>query len=182
MFKGYGCRIIVPFMGTRWNRTVTSDDIQPIHVASSAGTILKTELFRKLGGYDSGMIFYGGAEPEFSIRGWLSGAEIVSIPNLTISHRFKMQDEKDAFLKELRPFMIHNNLRFGLLYLNNLSILQMIRYYALNFPDKIQEGLKLIENSDVWERRSILKGLLKHDFYWFVNKFGITDHIGQHIL
>jgi hypothetical protein len=78
--------------------------------------------------------------------------------------------------------MVHNNLRLGLLYLNELTSLQMIRYYTLNFPDHIQDALKLIRISDVWQRRTFLKKTLKYNLDWLIEKFNILDQLGQPIL
>lgn len=180
-FKAYGCSLIVPFMGTKWNR-VAPEGITSVQIASSAGTILPTALFHEIGGYDSGMRIYSGAEPEFSVRAWLSGAEIVSVPQLEVIHYFKPKEHLDAFLEGLRPFMIHNSLRFGLLYLSELAILQQTRYFALSFPDEVQEAFRMVEDSNVWQRREFLETKLKYNFTWFVNRFDLKDQVDQAIL
>ncbi|MGG4420160.1 glycosyltransferase [Bacillus subtilis] len=181
-FMGYGCSLVVPYMGTRWNRSPSTDDSKYVQIASSAGTILTKKLFEKIGGYDPGMILYGGAEPEFSLRAWLSGAEIVSAPSLHIFHRFKTKPEINRFLEGLRPSMVHNNLRFGLLYLSELACLQMIRHYTMLYPEQMQTAIKMLRNSDVWKRRMLLNEVLHYDFKWFVHKFNVKDQIEQEIL
>lgn len=181
VFKGYGCNLVVPFMGTHWNREVVKD-VSPIQIAACPGTVLYSELFKKVGGYDSGMIRYGGAEPEFSIRAWLSGAEIVLVPQIEVQHRFKLKEERDLFLAEVRTFMVHNCLRFGLLYLNELASLQLIRYHTLKFPEHIQDALRIVERSDIWQRKTFLEKTLKYNLDWFVQKFNILDQSGEPIL
>src|SRR6266436_1769056 len=157
--SGYGCRLVVPFMGTYWN-TIPPDGIQPVQIASSAGTVLYREAFQKLGGYDEGMQIYGGAEPEFSIRAWLSGLEIRTIPSLVIGHRFKSEETRNRLNASRRVFMIHNNLRFGLLYLEEDMILKMIRLMAWEFPSRVREAFRMVEASDVFERRLQLERTL----------------------
>jgi GT2 family glycosyltransferase len=76
--RGYVGSLAVPSMGFRWNHDLRTT-VAPVQIASCIGTILKRELFMKIGGYDDGIILYGGAEQEFSVRAWLSGAEIVSV-------------------------------------------------------------------------------------------------------
>jgi glycosyltransferase involved in cell wall biosynthesis len=180
-FQGYGCRLVVPFMGTYWNREVPGA-LHTVQIAACIGTVLTRELFYKIGGYDNNMIFYGAAEPEFSVRAWLSGAEIVCVRGLEVRHRFKPKQERDTFIDWHRPFMIHNSLRFGMLYLSDLGCMQMIRYYAMKFPGQVQEGLQMLTGSDVWERRELLRSTLVYDFAWFVEKFGITDDVGRSLL
>jgi GT2 family glycosyltransferase len=173
----------VPYMGTEWNRELAEAG-QPafVQIASAAGTVLTRELFELIGGYDSGMRLYGGAEPEFSIRAWLSGAEIVSIPSLHILHRFKTKPEIERFLMNLKPHMLHNNLRFGLLYLGELAILQMLRYYTKLYPEYIQEAVRQVNAGDFRDRRAALEAALPHDFAWFVGRFGLRDQAGAEIL
>jgi glycosyltransferase involved in cell wall biosynthesis len=180
-WQGLGCSLVVPYMGTSWNikRLRTP---HPVQIASSAGTILERSLFHKIGGYDVGMITYGAAEPEFSLRAWLSGAEILCVPELKLGHRFQRQADASRFLNRHRSILMHNNIRFGLLYLSRASSLQMLRHYAMKFPRHMVKALRLIDASDVWERRAFLQKSLAHDFAWFVSKFNLTDQIGLPIL
>lgn len=176
-FRGYGCSLVIPWMGTRWNPAVPEGD-RLVHVASSAATVLGRDLFHRVGGYDAGMVHYGGAEPEFSVRCWLSGARVVSVPELEVLHRFKPRKERVAFLKQVRPALVHNSLRFGLLYLNDAASLQMLRYYAMLFPDHAERALADIDRSDVWRRRAMLRRTLPRDFEWLKATLGLTDHAG----
>jgi glycosyltransferase involved in cell wall biosynthesis len=178
---GFGCSLVVPYMGTSWN-VKRQRRQHAVQIASSAGTILERKLFYKIGGYDMGMITYGAAEPEFSLRGWLSGAEIRSVPELKLRHRFREVADTPRFLNRNRSILMHNNIRFGLLYLSRASSLQMLRHYAMKFPNNMRKALELIEASDVWERRALLQKSLAHDFAWFVDKFNLTDQIGLPIL
>ena len=57
-FKGYGCSLLIPFMGTKWNKATEGESLFYIHIASSAGTVLHRELFDNIEGYDSDMILY----------------------------------------------------------------------------------------------------------------------------
>jgi glycosyltransferase involved in cell wall biosynthesis len=180
-FHGYGCRLAVPFMGTYWNRE-KPPGVMLVQIAACHGTVLKNELFRKIGGYDFGMLYYAAAEPEFSVRAWLTGAEILQVPDLEVKHRFRQKDERTKFLNDLRPFMIHNSLRFGILYMSERAILQMIRYFSLKFPNQTQKALAMVTVSDVWRRRAHLRQTLRHDFDWYVRKFSIKDDIGREIL
>jgi glycosyltransferase involved in cell wall biosynthesis len=180
-FRGYGCSLLVPFMGTAWNREPIAGEPPFVQIASSAGTVLTKELFEKIGGYDEGMRLYGGIEPEFSVRAWLSGAEIVSVPSLRMLHRFKTKPEVERFVGELKPHLVHNNLRFGLLYLGESVSLQMIRHFAMMYPDEIGEAVRQVEASDIGERRKVLGTRLRHDFAWFVRRFGVKDQTGAEV-
>jgi GT2 family glycosyltransferase len=180
-FRGYGCKLVVPFMGTHWNRVPAAKG-EFVQVASAAGTVVRRDLFWRIGGYDEGMTVYGAAEPEFSVRAWLCGAEIVSAKELQVQHRFKPAADRNTFLRRYRPCMVHNNLRFGLLYLSNLGVLQMMRHYSMTFPRHLPQACRMLDRSDVWERRSVLQKNLKRDFAWFVRRFKLRDQAGNAIL
>jgi glycosyltransferase involved in cell wall biosynthesis len=177
-FAGYGCRLVVPFMGTYWMREPVERPTE-VQVAACPATALSRELFERIGGYDDGMLVYGAAEPEFSLRAWLSGAEIVLIPELRVQHRFKPIAERDQFLHRNREYMVHNGLRFGLLYFDQPGALQLLRYYRLKFPNMFDAALARVAHSDVWDRRAALADRLPRRFSWFVEHFALTDKIGD---
>jgi hypothetical protein len=128
------------------------------------------------------MIMYGAAEPEFSLRAWLSGAEVILVPQLLVEHRFKPQQERVAFIRGVREYMVSNSLRFGLLYADEDGALQLLRYYALKFPNLFPRALAIVERSDVWDRRAQLEATLTRPFSWFVDHFGLRDTAGGDIL
>jgi glycosyltransferase involved in cell wall biosynthesis len=179
--RGYGCRLVVPFMGTHWNTTPV-EGLAPVQIAPCSGTALPKALFDRLGGYDDGMLLYGAGEPEFSVRAWLHGAEIQIVGPLEVEHRFKPQDEILDFIETVRNFWVHNCIRFGLLYLSELSSLQLISYYVRTFPAITPNALAMIDQSDVWERRALLESHRERSFDWFVERFGVTDELGRGIL
>lgn len=180
-FAGYGCRLVVPFMGTYWNKTPVMAPVE-VQVAACPATVLPRELFRKLGGYDDGLLMYGSAEPEFSVRAWLSGAEIIVVPQLTVAHRFKPPQERLAFVRDMRPYMVRNGLRFGLLYTDEPAALQLLRYYSLKFPNLFRDALAAVQHSDVWERREQLRTQLPRDFSWFTGHFNLKDQADGDLL
>jgi glycosyltransferase involved in cell wall biosynthesis len=176
-FVGFGCRLVVPFMGTYWNRGVYEDPV-PVQIAACPATVLTRELFERIGGYDEGMVMYGAAEPEFSVRAWLTGAEILLVPQLRVEHRFKPQQERNAFVRAVRQHMVANALRFGLLYLSDEGAMQLLRYYSLKFPNLFHTALRAVERSDVWDLRAELEWRLPRSFAWFVERFGVKDQLG----
>jgi glycosyltransferase involved in cell wall biosynthesis len=176
-FAGYGCRLVVPFMGTYWN-TQPADGPREVQIAACPATVMPRELFDALGGYDEGIHMYGCAEPELSVRAWLWGAEVMLVPELTVAHRFKPRDERAEFIRDMRPHMVRNGLRFGLLYSSEAGAMQLLRYYALKFPDLFAGALRDVQESDVWERRAQLEAMLPRDFSWFADHFGLKDQAG----
>jgi glycosyltransferase involved in cell wall biosynthesis len=180
-FIGYGCKLVVPFMGTYWNRQASGAPA-PVQIAACPATAMTRALFNELGGYDAGMRLYGAAEPEFSVRAWLHGAEIWIHPDFQVEHRFKPKAERQEFIGEVRPYMVHNSLRFGLLYLSENGCMQLLRYQARKFPTLFCEAIRMVEQSDVWARREQLELQRRRPFEWFVQRFDLKDQIGGEIL
>jgi glycosyltransferase involved in cell wall biosynthesis len=180
-FRGYGCRLLVPLMGTSWNRE-TNGGVTPVPISVCSATVIPRDLFDKLGGYDPGMLQYGAGEPEFSVRAWLHGAEICSLADLEVEHEFKPRDEFTSFLAGVRLFWVHNCIRFGLLYLSELGCMQLLRYYARAFPAVFQQALEMVQSSNVWERREFLETRRQRSFEWFVGRFGLKNQIGGEII
>jgi glycosyltransferase involved in cell wall biosynthesis len=180
-YRGYGCHLVVPFMGTAWNKDVPHA-AAPVEIATSTATVITRDLFERLGGYDTGMLIYGAGEPEFSLRAWLHGAEIQLLPGLEVTHEFKTREQLGSFLGSIRHLWVHNCLRFGFLYLSELGCLQQLRFYSRAFPEVFPDALRMINESDVWERRALLEERRERSFSWFVEYFGIRDQIGSEIM
>ena len=177
-FRGYGCYLEFPSLGVWWLRSPNSFGGY-VPIAPCAGTILYTSLFRQLGGYDTAMPVYGAAEPEFSVRLWLSGAEIVIAPDLVLTHRFRPPAERKPFLQRIAAVQVRNYLRFALLYLDERELLETIRHYAIGAPEFTQAALSSLDHGDVWRRRDELQRALPLEFDWFARRFNLDGFSRQ---
>jgi hypothetical protein len=59
--------------------------------------------------------------------------------------------------------------------------MQLLRYYSRASPF-FQNALKMIEKSDVWERRAYLEKQRQRSFDWFVSYFGLKNQVGGEII
>jgi glycosyltransferase involved in cell wall biosynthesis len=176
-FRGYGGTLHLPSMGFHWLRNPTAYRGY-IPLSPCTGTVINRDLFLRIGGYDTAMPIYGAAEPEFSVRLWLSGAEIVSVPDLVLRHRFRPAAERRPFLDAIGRVLVHNYLRFGLLYLDQRRASQLFRYYAESAPEYFETAMRQVWNGDVWHRRNLLHQRLPVSFESFVRRFGLGDADG----
>jgi GT2 family glycosyltransferase len=177
-FRGYGCTLLIPSMGVDWIRDPSCyGGYAPISPCS--GTAIATDLFRRAGGYDTAMPIYGAAEPEFSVRLWLYGAEILCLPDLVLQHRFRPASERQPFLDAIARISLYNYLRFGMLYLDQQRIVQMLHYYSEQSPKHFPEALRSLSTGEVWQRRRLLEERLPARFASYVERFGIRDSFGM---
>jgi glycosyltransferase involved in cell wall biosynthesis len=177
-FTGYGCALDFPSMGTRWICAPPGAS-SFVPIAPCGGTVISSRLFWRVGGYDTLMPLYGSAEPELSVRLWLSGAKVKVVPELQIGHAFRPRADLLRFQDTIRGTLVHNALRFALLYLTRPLFLQVLRYHAALFATHTRAALQRLESDDVWWSRRELKRRLQHDFGWFVRKFDVRDPLGR---
>jgi glycosyltransferase involved in cell wall biosynthesis len=171
--QGFGASLEVPSLTIRWNPEPVGD-LAPVQVASSAGMVIDRQLYSSLGGFDPGMPFYGPHEAEFSVRAWLRGAEVLNLPGLQVLHRFRSAEEIDETLRADLHLVLHNRLRFALLYLPSDLVLKMVRDMTTDYPVQVvAQACDLVASSDVWTRRSLLRKKELLSFGWFSRKFGL---------
>jgi glycosyltransferase involved in cell wall biosynthesis len=169
-FRGYGCQLLLPSMGVTWIPVPFAYGVH-VPVAPCTGSVIDRALFHQLGGYDESLPVYGAAEPEFSVRLWLSGNEIVIVPELEIQHRFRPKAEHDAYRTSIRGALLANYLRFACYYLPWELLEQTYAYYSHSSPKDFQPCMDGIVAHGVWKRRADLANL-PLDFGWFLRRFG----------
>ena len=107
---------------------------------------------------------------------------MILVPEFVVHHRFKPRTERTTFVQQMRQNLVHNALRFGLIYQSEAGAMQLLRYYAEKFPNHFAHAIAEVDSSDVWSRRAELKQQLLHDFAWYVDRFDLKDQARQDIL
>ena len=173
-FRGHGCRLMLPAMAVTW---LAEPGVFGGYVPVSActGTVIDRSLFHHLGGYDETLPLYGAAEPEFSVRAWLSGYEIINVPELAIGHRFRPTTEQNQFLCAHGQLLRSNYLRFACCYLPEDLLLRTYDFYAGLAPEEFNACLAQLVAAGVWTQRETLQRKLRRDFRWFATRFAMID-------
>ena len=162
--KGFGMRFR-PDITIEW-LPLQQRSPYPVALIPWCCTAIRRDVFDKAGGFDEGMIRWGGVDLEFSLRLWLLGYELWLIPELEIFHLFR----------EDRPYhvewswVIHNRLRLAFLHFGRERVARAIE--ALRGHEAFPAGLSLTVERDVFLRRAQLAAARVHDDDWFFNKFG----------
>jgi glycosyltransferase involved in cell wall biosynthesis len=172
-FRGYGCTLILPSMGTSWIAAPASSQGH-VPVSACSCTVIDRRLFHHLGGYDESLPIYGAAEPEFSLRAWLHGYEIVNVPDLVIHHRFRPKVQFDAYRASIKRTLVRNYVRFSCYYLPEDLLMRAYGHYAAAAPEEYEECLAERIPQSAWRRREELSRL-PLDFNWFARKFNLTS-------
>jgi glycosyltransferase involved in cell wall biosynthesis len=171
-WAAYGCRLVYPDMGTRWNRKAPLPGSR-VAIAPCSGTVLTRELFCELGGYDPGMRDYFGGEPEFSVRAWILGADVRCLPQLRVLHRFKAHSEYSSYVRRVRPMMIYNAIRFASLYLSEARINEVRDYYMRAYPAQTAIAVGWLRPEEIERRRNIIERRAVRNFEWFARHYPV---------
>jgi glycosyltransferase involved in cell wall biosynthesis len=171
-FEGHGCNLVLPSMGVAWLGGDGGGGPHYVPVAACTGTVASRELFTRLGGYDETLPLYGAAEPELSVRAWLSGYVVVSTPDLRIGHRFRPRAAHGRFWQANRPRMVRNYLRFAAYYLPEPWLVLAWDHYRRSDPETVGDFERSDEYPSALARRDALARALPRDFAWYAAAFG----------
>ena len=172
-FRGFGCQLMLPSMGVTWI-AVPHAYGGYVPISACTGTVIDRHLFHQLGGYDETLPLYGAAEPEFSVRAWLSGSEIVNTPELAIYHRFRPRTAHDQLLASIGKLFRRNYLRFACYYLPEAMLRETYEYYRRLSSEEFESFTAELTIGHIWARRAHLQRSLPRDFSWFANRFFLT--------
>jgi glycosyltransferase involved in cell wall biosynthesis len=178
--RGFGASLRLPELTVGWNPQAQPGPAA-VQVAASAGMVIARDLYWSIGGFDPGMIMPGSADAEFSLRAWLSGAEVLNVPGLTVRCRAHGAAEPSQALpkpSEALPASLHtalhDRLRFAVLYLPSDLVLRLLSDMAASYPEAaVAQACSLLAVSDVWRRRSTLREHELLSFGWFLRRFGL---------
>jgi glycosyltransferase involved in cell wall biosynthesis len=170
---GYGLTLELPTMGVRWLPTAAPFGGY-VPVAACTCTVIDRGLFDRLGGYDETLPLYGAAEPEFSVRAWLSGYEVVSIPTLVVGHRFRPGQDRRRFEASNRYLLLKNYLRFACSYLPHNWLQAAFEHFKNLLGAAFDRCLAELACDGVWDRRARLLTQRVTDFPTYARRFALS--------
>jgi GT2 family glycosyltransferase len=165
--KGYGMKWTDAELNTAW---LSKQEEEPYAVPLLAGAFLAVRgaVFRRLGGFDAGMLDGGADDVELCLRLWTAGLQCVIAPGLEISW--------------MNPFaagavgpgdywgaLVYNLLRLATIHFGPTRIRSFVRQVAKDpvFPPACARLLV----SDAAERRKALVESRRHTAGWFFQRF-----------
>lgn len=177
-FVGSGLKLMCPDMWTHW-RTTRRREPAEVGASPCAATVIHRSTFHWLGGYDDELRLYGGGESEFGIHCWLSGVSIRTCPEFVVTHAFKSRTAYRAQWPRMKTDVVHNLLRIGLVYLDDLDAALTLNFFATTEPEAFRAAWRLLSLERIASRRRELSHTLKHDFAWFAQRFALKLRNGQ---
>jgi hypothetical protein len=126
---------------------------------------MRRGVFAGVGGFDTGLVGWGGEDAELCLRLWLLGYRCLVVPRAVIVHVFK-----DVLTHELpSDAVLHNLLRIAATHFGRERLARTIANRAgePQFPEAVARLL----DGDAFERRACLRATRAYDDDWYFARF-----------
>lgn len=164
---GYGLRWKNAALDVEWLHR-KGDEPYPVPIVSSCYMAMRREVFDKTGGFDPGLILWGGGEMELCFRLWALGYECRVVPGTRIAHLFRAK-----FPYTVESFdVLHNLLRTAIIHFDQDRLTAVIT--ALSKKPAFPRALALVLDSDVWIRRAEIRSQRVLDNPEFFDRFPMS--------
>ncbi len=162
---GYGLRWTGPDLMAEWLPRQRSNPY-PVPLLPGCCLAMRRDVFESIGGFDDGLLRWGGVEHELGLRLWLLGYELWLTPEVECAHLFR---EEGPYPVEW-SWVIHNRLRLAFLHFDRKRISRVVD--NLRDHPGFSDALALLADSDVSSRRCELASRYTRDAEWYFSTFG----------
>jgi GT2 family glycosyltransferase len=123
----------------------------PVPMLGGCFLAMRRKVFEHTGGFDDGLILWGGTDVELCFRLWTLGLECHLVPQVIVAHLFRRRFPYPVEAVTV----LHNLLRIAFVHFDEDRILRVVeaRRSDLKFP----EALARVVSSDAWARRDELR-------------------------
>ena len=162
--KAYGVGLAGPDLTIEWLQQ-RGESPYPVPILPGCCLAMRQDTFQAAGGFDDGLICWGGVDNELGVRLWLLGYELLVAPEVEVRHQFRTE----------RPFpvewswVLHNRLRLAFLHFSAPRIARVVE--ALRGHEDFAAAVALTVESDVAARRAQLASRRLYDDEWFFRRF-----------
>lgn len=161
---GFGMRWKNPALDVEWLPR-KSDEPYAVPIVCGCFLGMRREVFEETGGFDPGLILWGGGEMELCFRLWVLGYECLIEPRARVAHLFRPR-----FPYAVRPAaVLHNQLRIAMVHFGRDRLETVIA--ALNRNPVFPKALALARDSDLWSRRDVIRSQRARDDDAFFERF-----------
>jgi GT2 family glycosyltransferase len=163
---GYGQRVLGPDLSTGWLKR-SGRSPYPVPFLGSGFLAMRREVFQACGGFDEGLLRWGGNDLELGLRLWSLGYECWLDPRVEVAHLFR---EKHPYQVNWTQ-VLHNLLRIALIHFGQERQVRVIE--ALKNKPQFAAALALVTQGDAPQRRQVLAARRRREDGWFFDSFGM---------
>jgi glycosyltransferase involved in cell wall biosynthesis len=132
-----------------------------VPLVPGCGQAFRRDVFRRCGGYDSGMTRWGSEDHEICLRVHGLGLAVAIVPQSMIFHFFRQRHGYRVEAAEV----LHNLLRMAFVHLSDARFAQVVDAHRAS--PTLPRSLDLLEASDARARRDYWRAIRRRDDAWF---------------
>lgn len=164
--RGYGMTLKDSGLNIRWLPQASADPY-PVPILGGFFFAMRRDVLQESGGFDDGLVGWGGNDVELSIRLWMLGYECVVVPSVHVAHLFR---SRFPYVLPAEA-VVHNFLRIGCVHFNEPRLARLVD--RLSQQNRFGEALARFVAGDGWRRREEVRLRRLYDDDWFCSRFGI---------
>lgn len=169
---GFGLRWKNAALDVEWLHR-SGDEPYAVPIVSSLFMAMRREVFGQTGGFDPGLIRWGGAEMELSFRLWTLGYEGRITPRSRVAHMFRARFPYRVSATEV----LHNLIRVALVHFDQDRLAAVIA--ALRGNPVFPRAMSLVLHSDAWDRRADIHAQRVRNDQAYFDRFPSPGLTGQ---
>jgi GT2 family glycosyltransferase len=161
---GFGMRWKNAALDVGWLRR-EGDEPYAVPIVCGCFLAMRRDVFQQTGGFDSGLVLWGGGEMELCFRLWVLGYECRIAPCAQVAHLFRSRFPYAVSATAV----LHNQLRIAITHFNQERLGKVISAMRKNpvFPQAMAMAL----DSDAWSRRADMLSRRVLDDQAFFDRF-----------
>jgi GT2 family glycosyltransferase len=146
--------------------------VQPTFIGCCVA--MSRKLYESMGGWDTGMLYYGSEDIDFGVRTWLMGHKVLHDPEPLIGHRFRAAFDTYTVTEE---HLVSNQLRMARKTFTEPVWIEWLERFRFSYPEGLWEAAwahHLADRANIESERTHLMAHRMHDEFWFARTFGQT--------
>ncbi len=163
---GYGRRWKDAALNAQWMPRQAAHPY-PVPMLGGGFLAMRREVFEETGGFDTGLLLWGGEDLELCARLWMLDYACLVLPAVRVAHLFHTQSPYGVPLE----LFLHNVLRIACVHFSDPALTRVVT--SLRGHPAFPAALVRLLDSDVWARRESVRARRAHDDDWYLGRFGM---------
>lgn len=163
---GYGRRWKDAALNAQWLPRQAAHPY-PVPMLGGGFLAIRREVFEETGGFDTGLVLWGGEDLELCARLWMLDYACLVLPAVRVAHLFRARSPSPV------PWevVLHNLLRIACVHFSESALTRVVA--SLHRHPAFPAALVRLLESDVWTRRESVRARRAHDDDWYLTRFGM---------
>jgi GT2 family glycosyltransferase len=162
--KGFGQFLGGPHLDIKWFPQ-KSDEAHEVPILPGCCLAIRRKVFRRVGGFDAGIIRWGCEDIELSLRLWRLGYRLLLEPNVAAAHLFRSRPPYPIDAVNV----LHNKIRMAAVHFQEPRLARVVD--ELRQQPSFPAAISLVLGDNVAARRAQVDARAKHNAEWFFQKF-----------